>query len=255
MLFQPGTGTPHPHVDVRQPSRRLHTQRPPRMRLSAALAALAACLAPAAAVFEDDAYHADFHYALLGLPQPEATFFAKPYAGSRASLLYALSRNQTIGAINPKDGALVWRQHFPSAPSRGRGHLRSAHGQDTVVSAVGGRIAAWSASDGRLVWETGSGDATVEDLEMLEHEAAQDALVLLARSTASTVQRLDGKTGRPRWAFEDTRSAKPPLRCRAATDEMTAATRPSSSRHRRRPSTISPCTRHCSAATGSESPP
>jgi outer membrane protein assembly factor BamB len=178
------------------------------MRLSAALAALAACVAPAAAVFEDDAYHVDFHYALLGLPHPEATFFAKPYAGSKASLLYALSRNQTIGAINPKDGALVWRQQFPAA-SPGRAHLRSAHGQDTVVSAAGGRIAAWSASDGRLVWEAGSGDATVEDLEMLE----QDALVLLAGGVSSTVQRLDGKTGRAKWTFEDTRSATPPLLC------------------------------------------
>jgi outer membrane protein assembly factor BamB len=171
------------------------------MRLSAALAALAACLA--AAVFEDDAYHADFHYALLGLPHPEATFFAPPYAGSKASLLYALAGNQTIGAINPKDGALVWRQHFP-ATSRGRVHLRNAHGQDTVVSAAGGRIAAWSASDGRLVWETSSGEATVEDLEMLE----QDALVLLAEGSTSTVQRLDGKTGRAKWTFEDTRSAR-----------------------------------------------
>jgi hypothetical protein len=167
------------------------------MRLSAALAALAACVAPAAAVFEDDAYHVDFHYALLGLPHPEATFFAKPYAGSKASLLYALSRNQTIGAINPKDGALVWRQQFPAA-SPGRAHLRSAHGQDTVVSAAGGRIAAWSASD-----------ATVEDLEMLE----QDALVLLAGGVSSTVQRLDGKTGRAKWTFEDTRSATSPLLC------------------------------------------
>ena len=74
------------------------------MRFHAAIA-LAACLAPAAAIFEDDAYHIDFHYALLGLPAPEATFFQKPYAGSKASLLYSISQNQTIGAINPKDGA------------------------------------------------------------------------------------------------------------------------------------------------------
>jgi hypothetical protein len=183
------------------------------MRFHAALT-LAACLAPAAAIFEDDAYHIDFHYALLGLPKHEATFFQKPYAGSKASLLYSISQNQTIGAVNPKDGALVWRQHFPTEP-HGQGHLRSGHEQDTVVSAVGGRIAAWSASDGRLVWEASVGGAVVEDLEILEQEdgmtinEAKDAIVLLSGGS-NGVKRLDGKTGQAKWTFEDTRSAKLP---------------------------------------------
>ncbi|KAF2847379.1 DUF1620-domain-containing protein [Plenodomus tracheiphilus IPT5] len=176
------------------------------MRLQAALA-LAACLAPAVAVYEDDAYHIDFHYALLGLPEHEATFFQKPYAGSKASLLYSLSQNQTIGAVNPKDGALVWRHHFPSEP-RGKGHLRSGNEQDTVVSAVGDRITAWSAADGRLVWETVVDGAVMEDLEILEQEdgmtinEAKDAIVLLSDGTHG-VKRLDGKTGRVKWTFED----------------------------------------------------
>lgn len=180
------------------------------MRFHAALA-LAACLAPAAAVFEDDAYHIDFHYALLGLPKHEATFFQKPYAGSKATLLYSISQNQTIGAVNPKDGALVWRHHFPSQP-RGKGHLRAASEQDTVISAIGDRITAWSASDGRLVWETVVDGATVEDLEILEQEdgmtvdQAKDAIILLADGSHG-VKRLDGKTGRVKWTFEDTRLA------------------------------------------------
>lgn len=178
------------------------------MRLKAALA-VAACLAPAAAIFEDDAYHVDFHYALLGLPKHEATFFQKPYAGSKASLLYSISQNQTIGAINPKDGALVWRQHLSAAPS-GQGHLRSANEQDSVIGAVGDRITAWSAADGRLVWETVVSGAVVEDLEILEQEdgmtinEAKDAVVLLADGTHG-VKRLDGKTGLVKWTFEDTR--------------------------------------------------
>jgi len=178
------------------------------MRLYAALT-LAACLAPAAAIFEDDAYHIDFHYALLGLPKHEATFFQKPYAGSKASLLYSISQNHTIGAINPRDGALVWRQHFSAEP-RGSGHLRAGHEQDTIVSAVGDRVTAWSASDGRLVWETSVGGAVVEDLEILEQEdgttinEAKDALVLLS-GDGSGLKRLDGKTGRAKWTYEDTR--------------------------------------------------
>jgi hypothetical protein len=183
------------------------------MRFHAALT-LAACLAPAAAIFEDDAYHIDFHYALLGLPKHEATFFQKPYAGSKASLLYSISQNQTIGAINPKDGALVWRQHFTTQP-QAPGHLRSGHEQDTVVSAVGDRITAWSAADGRLVWESTVNGAVVEDLEILEQEdgstinEAKDAIILLSAATHG-VKRLDGKTGLTKWTFEDTRFAMPP---------------------------------------------
>ncbi|KAH9874151.1 hypothetical protein IAQ61_004780 [Plenodomus lingam] len=176
------------------------------MLLQAALA-LATCLVPAAAVYQDEAYHIDFHYALLGLPEPEATFFQKPYAGSKASLLYSLSQNQTIGAVNPKDGALVWRQHFSLEP-HSKGHLRSGIEQDTVISAVGDRITAWSASDGRLVWETVVDGAVVEDLEILEQEdgmtinEAKDAIVLLSDTTHG-VKRLDGKTGRVKWTYED----------------------------------------------------
>ncbi|CAN9184494.1 unnamed protein product [Alternaria alternata] len=182
------------------------------MRFHAAIA-LAACLAPAAAIFEDDAYHIDFHYALLGLPAPEATFFQKPYAGSKASLLYSISQNQTIGAINPKDGALVWRQHLASQPGQ-KGHLRSGNEQDTVISAVGNRVTAWSASDGRLVWETSVEGAAVEDLEILEQEdgmtisATKDAIVLTTDGSSS-VKRLDGKTGRAKWTFEDTSGDTP----------------------------------------------
>ncbi|KAG9193716.1 hypothetical protein G6011_03751 [Alternaria panax] len=183
------------------------------MRFHAALA-LAAWLAPAAAIFEDDAYHIDFHYALLGLPAPEATFFQKPYAGSKASLLYSISQNQTVGAINPKDGALVWRQHLASQPGH-RGHLRSGHEQDTVISAVGNRVTAWSASDGRLVWETSVEGGAVEDLEILEQEdgmtisAAKDAIVLATDGSHSRVKRLNGKTGRVKWTFEDTSGDTP----------------------------------------------
>jgi outer membrane protein assembly factor BamB len=181
------------------------------MRLHAAAAVLAACLAPAAAIFEDDAYHIDFHHALVGIPKHDSTFFQKPYAGSKASLLYTLSQNHTLGAINPKDGALVWRQAPPpDCPTKGT--LRAGEDQDTVISAIGDRVTAWSASDGRVVWENRAHGAIVEDLEILEQEdgitntEAKDAIVLLG-GASSSVQRLDGKTGRAKWTFQDTRQA------------------------------------------------
>lgn len=180
------------------------------MLFNAALA-LAACLVPASAIFEDDAYHIDFHHALIGLPKHDATFFQKPYAGSKASLLYTISQNQTIGVVNPKDGALVWRQ-APVPGTHGKGALRAGEDQDTVVSAVGDRITAWSASDGRVVWENRISGAIVEDLEILEQEDgitntdAKDAIVLLSEGNHG-VKRLDGKTGRVKWTYQDTRQA------------------------------------------------
>ncbi|KAJ5056565.1 hypothetical protein J3E74DRAFT_468352 [Bipolaris maydis] len=185
------------------------------MRLHAALA-LAACLAPAAAVFEDEAHHIDFHYALLGLPKHDATFFQKPYPGSKASLLYSLSDNNTVAAINPKDGALVWRHPLPAAAAADDvAHLRAGNEQDTVISALGQRVVAWSASDGRLVWDTATPAARVEDLEILEQgdgmsiDAAKDVLVLLAADASLSVKRLDGKTGQPKWTHEDTSGDTP----------------------------------------------
>lgn len=176
------------------------------MRINVALA-LAACLARVAAVFEDDAFHVDFHYALLGQPKHEATFFHKPYAASKASLLYTVSENGTVGAINPKDGALVWRS-TPGISSNG--HLRAGEDQDTVVSALEDRIVAWSTSDGRIAWETKLVGAVVEDLEILEQEdgisnnGGKDAIVLVGHGI-NGVKRLDGKTGHIKWTFEDTR--------------------------------------------------
>ena len=79
-----------------------------------------------------------------------------------------------------------------------------------MVSAVGDRITAWSASDGRIVWETRAHGATVQDLEILEQEDgitnpdAKDAIVLLS-GPSQGVQRLDGKTGKAKWTYEDAR--------------------------------------------------
>jgi ER membrane protein complex subunit 1 len=89
------------------------------MRLHAGLSlVLAALLAPARAIFEDDAYHIDFHHALIGLPKRDTTF-QKPYAASKASLLYAVSEDGVVGAVNPRDGQLVWRQVGSTCASTG----------------------------------------------------------------------------------------------------------------------------------------
>jgi ER membrane protein complex subunit 1 len=102
----------------------------------------------------------------------------------------------------------IWQ--FASAGLNGTGILRAGEDQDIVIGAVGNHVAAWTAADGRIVWETRVDGATVEDLELLEQEdgmtnnEAKDALILLSDQG---LKRLDGKTGRVKWTYQDTRQA------------------------------------------------
>jgi len=175
------------------------------------LLALTALLVPSVvAVFADDAYQIDYHHASLGLPQQHTTFFQQPYTGSKASLLYTLSEKHVLGAVNPKDGAIVWRQLLRNTANATEGLLRAGEGQDVVVSAVGNQVAAWSASDGRLAWSNSLDAEHVRDLEILEQEGSSadngsKDVLFLSGDSVPTVRRLDGKTGDIKWSFEDTR--------------------------------------------------
>jgi outer membrane protein assembly factor BamB len=177
------------------------------MRLHAVIGSAALLVGSALAIFADDAGHIDYHLALVGLPKPDATLFQQPFAGSKASLIYSLSEKLVIGAVNPKDGELVWRQPLSTT---GEGFLRAGEDQDTVISAAGDEVIAWSASDGRYVWSSKSAGSTVKDLEILElpdskaAKGSKDAVVLLSGAIQG-VKRLDGKTGTVKWTYEDAR--------------------------------------------------
>lgn len=173
------------------------------MRLHIALAA--GLLPSALAVFADEAYAVDFHYALLGLPQQATTFFHKPYSGS---LLYTLSDKSVLGAVNPKDGTNIWRQSLPG------GHqvaiLRAGESQDTIVSAAANTVSAWSAADGRLAWDVAYGPVPVVDIEVLElptpsGPSTDKDTVVLSGDVAAIVQRLDANTGAVKWTYKDAR--------------------------------------------------
>lgn len=177
-----------------------------RLHLVTTLAALApACLA----TFDDEAYKVDAQLSLLGLPQSENTFFAQPYTGSKASLVYTLSEKCVLGAVNPKDGAIVWRQQLKSHEECVAGGLLRAGGdQDTLVEASEGTVRAWSAADGRLAWERVFGPAlSVADVQIPElaggAEAKEKDVLVVLVGQRGYVQRLDGKTGKTKWAFLD----------------------------------------------------
>lgn len=184
------------------------------MRLQAALSLLAFCVTPIQAIYVDEVNHVDYHHALLGLPSPESTFFLKPSTASNASLLYTLSEKSILGAVNPRDGSLVWRQNVSrsSAPESDGGLLRASDGMNAVVSAKGDYVSSWSALDGKLGWENWFLDGSVVDLELLELEDAsavgtggKDTIALFQGKDAGVLKRIDGQTGDVKWEYKDDR--------------------------------------------------
>ncbi|EAW12703.1 uncharacterized protein ACLA_011300 [Aspergillus clavatus NRRL 1] len=183
------------------------------MWLRAAILLFASCVPSTVAIYSDEVDHIDFHHALLGTPSSHSTFFLKPSASSNASLLYTLSQKHLLGAVNPRDGSLVWRQNVSrSSVSNEDGQLqsflRASDGTNAMVSAVGDYIAAWSASDGKLIWENWFLGEPVADLELLELEDAsaaslmRDAIALYG-DKRGVVRRLDAETGNVKWEFND----------------------------------------------------
>ncbi|KAL8805000.1 MAG: hypothetical protein Q9182_002202 [Xanthomendoza sp. 2 TL-2023] len=155
---------------------------------------------PADAIYADEAYQVDFHHVLLGLPQPETTFLHRPAPASKASLLYTLSERSVLGAINPKDGSVVWRQQL----GNGSGRLKASEGGTTVVTAVNGTVQAWDAAEGRLVWGW-RGSEEIKALEVLKSENAAQAVYIITQNTGSkaTIRKLSEDSGAVLWEHED----------------------------------------------------
>lgn len=184
--------------------------RKPYARLSTALALLALTAPPAVrAVFRDEVGHLDYHYALLGLPQRETTFFHRPRPDDRASLLYTLSDVGVLGAVNPSTSALVWRQELNTTTATAdgpRGFTRAAEGEGWVASAMGGAVHAWDAVGGRnRFWVRFEGEVRdLEVLEMTEAEGRKDLLVLFEEVGGEVVvRRLSGEDGSVVWEQRD----------------------------------------------------
>lgn len=174
------------------------------------IAAYALLLQSAAAVFADEAWTVDYHHALLGEPQESTTFFHRPNPESKASLIYTLSEQDVLGAVNPRDGSIVWRQLLSRNASssavpalKSPAFLRAADGGDVAFSGVGNRVEAWSAADGRLAW-THSAAAELTDLELFvfsEGRQEKDVLAMVGEPQPS-VKRLDGETGALKWEYK-----------------------------------------------------
>lgn len=176
------------------------------------------------AIFADDAYTIDYHEALLGQPQSHTTFFHKPQSSSNASLLYTVSDKAVLGAINPKDGAVLWRQALaPAGPvinATIKSFLVAGEGDGQVTSAYGNSVMTWDALDGKLIWERTLGeDQIVHSLQAVpvlgetngQGGQTQDLIVLSGShdGKGSSVTRLAGDGSGVRWDHTEERSDTP----------------------------------------------
>lgn len=143
------------------------------------------------AVFKDDAYHTDWHVALIGPSLDTSTFWSQPALDSRASLIYTLTSRAILAAINPKDGELVWRQQLASAESNGVARAGAA----VVVAAVGSGVSSFDAANGRLVWDNEFSDKVL-DLGVTDLNAVAVLFV------DGTVRLLNENTGEVAWEWK-----------------------------------------------------
>ncbi|KFH42143.1 ER membrane protein complex subunit-like protein [Hapsidospora chrysogenum ATCC 11550] len=158
----------------------------------------------AAAVFKDEVGDVDFHHALFGVPQPETTFFHRPRKDDKASLLYTLGDVGVFGAVNPSNGAVVWRHQISSNTTDGGGHLRAPEDEDWVAAAYGHSVHAWSAMTGRNVWHAEFA-GQVKDLEIMEmtETSRKDVLTLFQEDGVTVLRRLHGTLGTIVWEFRE----------------------------------------------------
>lgn len=182
------------------------------MRFCAPLLALSAFLLTptfVSGIYEDEAYKTDYHHALLGSPQAHTTFFHRPSAASKASLLYTLSEKYILGAVNPKDGSIVWRQQLAAGNTTGGGYLRAEEGGGAIASAINGEVQAWNAADGRLDWGW-TGPGSVKGLELLSRKGYTDVIVLAEEEgSKGVVRKLASGSGNVVWEHKDERYVLP----------------------------------------------
>ena len=157
-----------------------------------------------AAIYQDEAYQIDYQHALLGTPISDNTFFHQPSISSRATLLYTLSEKNVLGAINPKDGSLVWRQSLASSTSNGtQGFLRATNGTSVIVSAVGNTVRSWEAADGKLLWQY-EDIGTVLGLTVPDITGkTQDPLVVTYENGNTRITMLNSINGKVVWQVAD----------------------------------------------------
>ena len=165
-------------------------------------------------------FNIDFHHALLGSPQSHTTFFHKPQSNTNASLLYTVSDKAVLGAVNPRDGSILWRQPLAGQPvdNASNSYLVAGDRNGQLVSGYGRSVACWDALDGRLLWDFFTPEGTlIGGLQAIPSQGSatdavtQDFLVLAIPMQANahvTIARIAGDGSEARWQHVDSSSSQ-----------------------------------------------
>jgi outer membrane protein assembly factor BamB len=151
------------------------------------------------AVFQDDAFHIDWHIPLIGSSLETSTFFHRPNSKTRASLVYTLTDRSILAAINPKDGELVWRQSLAEEPV-GMSDGVARRGNGIIIAGVRGTITSLDASNGKIIWENEFSDDIV-DLRVFLDTSNENAVAVLFKNGA--VRLLHPRTGDVAWQWNE----------------------------------------------------
>lgn len=173
-----------------------------------------------------------WHLPLLGLPVPAAStptnirFVRRPsssinLSGRLPSLAIIVTQNNLLGAINPKNGNIVWRFLLPKSDPIIHYVVDLDNRNLALIS--GGRIVTLrllALSDGRLIWSKSLGDINLKpqsddlpgrDCDLVftadqhsDHSNFPDVVLMVHRSQ---VLRLSGHEGQIRWSWSSADSS------------------------------------------------
>jgi len=128
----------------------------------------------------------------------------------KASLLYTLSDVGVLGAVNPSNGAVMWRQLLAGNVTDGGGFVRAGEGENWICSALGGTVQAWNAVSGRNKFSMDFA-GEVKDLEIMEmtENDRKDVLALYDEAGATVLRRLNSQDGSVVWEFKENNKNTP----------------------------------------------
>ncbi|PWY98863.1 DUF1620-domain-containing protein [Testicularia cyperi] len=198
-------------------------QKLPQAQLAVCLISLS-LVAPVRAVSKSEAGKIDWHVPRIGVPHVSNTS-ATPYLAPRfhrilrpdadvkdkaQTAIFVATESNAVGALNPRNGAIVWRQIFSPNDQL---MLQKQFGETAlVVSGNGGaNVRLFHAFTGFLIWETRqhpSRDGLLPETGVPGTDAAflrtgsDPPADIVTIANARIVRRLDGKFGREVWRWE-----------------------------------------------------
>ncbi|EPQ30682.1 uncharacterized protein PFL1_01583 [Pseudozyma flocculosa PF-1] len=216
--------------------------------LLAALVALAWLPLFASALSRHDAGKIDWHVPRIGVPHvssdsatqylsPRFHRLIKPWQDVRdkaQTAIFVATESNAVGAINPRNGALVWRQVLDDDDGVIAFTQHSDHAL-SISGAGGANVRLYHGLTGHVIWEASqhhvrdgilpeAGSPGVDAVFLPSNHSTKTDGDVLTLANGRTVRRLDGRFGKEawRWDLDDTQATKKLARLVATPDKVYA---------------------------------